>query len=75
MTTATTDAAASAAIYAATKELRLPVVRSDSARLAELAQRSQLSYLGYLAEVLSAEVDRRSETRRHRRIGEVSMAM
>ena len=70
MTTTTTDAAASAAIYAATKELRLPVVRSDSARLAEVAQRSQLSYLGFLAEVLSAEVDRRSERRRQRRITE-----
>jgi DNA replication protein DnaC len=70
VTTDTTDAAASAAIYAATKELRLPVVRSDSARLAEVAQRSQLSYLGFLAEVLSAEVDRRNEHRRHRRIAE-----
>jgi len=70
VTTNTTDAAASAAIYAATKELRLPVVRADSARLAEVAQRSQLSYLGFLAEVLSAEVDRRSERRRQRRIGE-----
>jgi DNA replication protein DnaC len=70
VTTTTTDAAASAAIYAATKELRLPVVRADSARLAELAQRSQLSYLGFLAEVLSAEVDRRSERRRQRRITE-----
>jgi DNA replication protein DnaC len=70
VTTTTTDAAASAAIYAATKELRLPVVRSDSARLAEVAQRSQLSYLGFLAEVLSAEVDRRSEHRRRRRVTE-----
>jgi DNA replication protein DnaC len=69
-TTTTTDAAASAAIYAATKELRLPVVRSDAARLAELALRSHLSYLGFLAEVLSAEVDRRGERRRQRRISE-----
>jgi len=69
-TTNTTDAAASAAIYAATKELRLPVVRSDAARLAELAQRSQLSYLGFLAEVLSAEIDLRSERRRQRRVTE-----
>ncbi len=68
--TTTTDAAASAAIYAATKDLRLPAVRADSARLAELAQRSQLSYLGFLAEVLSAEVDRRNEHRRHRRVSE-----
>jgi len=70
VTTTTTDAAASAAIFAATRELRLPVVRSDAGRLAELAQRSGLSYLSFLAEVLSAEVDRRAETRRQRRISE-----
>ena len=46
--------------YAITKELRLPVLRADSARLAGLAQRSQLSYLGFLAEVLPAEVVQRS---------------
>jgi DNA replication protein DnaC len=68
--TTMTDTAATAAIGAATKQLRLPVVRSDSQRLAEVAQRSQLSYLGFLAEVLSAEVDQRSERRRLRRVGE-----
>ncbi|HLI55533.1 MAG TPA: AAA family ATPase, partial [Actinomycetota bacterium] len=61
-----TDTAASAAIGAATRELRLPVVRSEAERLAELAQRSQLSYLAYLAEVLSAECDERAERRRER---------
>jgi DNA replication protein DnaC len=65
-----TDTAATAAIGAATKALRLPVVRSDAGRLAELAQRSQLSYLGFLAEVLSAEVDQRTEHRRSRRMAE-----
>ncbi len=64
------DGAATAAITAATRELRLPVVRSDAARLAEIAQRCQHSYLGFLAEVLSAEVDERIERRRQRRINE-----
>lgn len=65
-----TDTAALAAIGAATRELRLPVVRADAGRLAEIAQRSQHSYLAFLAEVLSSEVDERSERRRQRRIGE-----
>lgn len=64
------DDAAKAAIGAAARELRLPVVRSDAARLADSAQRTGTTYLGYLAEVLSAEVDARSERRRARRIGE-----
>ena len=55
MSTTTTDAAAQAAIGAATRELHLPTVRAEAARLAEMAQRSRLSHLGYLAEVLSAE--------------------
>lgn len=59
-----TDTAALAAIGAATRELRLPVVRADAGRIAEIAQRSQHSYLAFLAEVFSAEVDERSE-RRH----------
>src|SRR5215211_6371356 len=64
------DTAAAAAIGAATRELRLPVVRTDATRLAEIAQRSKLSYLAFLAEVLSAEVDQRAERRRQRRITE-----
>jgi DNA replication protein DnaC len=63
-----TDTAATAAIGAATRELRLPIVRAEAGRLAELAQRSQLSYLAYLAEVLSVELDDRAERRRQRRI-------
>lgn len=62
------DTAAQAAIGAATRELRLPVVRADAARLAELAQRSQLSYLAFLAEVLAAEIDERAERRKQRRV-------
>lgn len=65
-----TDTAAAAAIGAATRELRLPVVRTGAARLADIAQRSQQSYLAFLAEVLSAEVDERIEHRRQRRITE-----
>ena len=69
-TTTMSDTAATAAIGAATRELRLPVVRVESARLAELAQRGHHTYLGYLAEVLSAEIDERSERRRQRLIKE-----
>jgi DNA replication protein DnaC len=68
--TKTTDTAALAAIGAATRELRLPVVRAHAARLAEIAQRSQLSYLSFLAEILTVEVDERAERRRHRRVSE-----
>jgi len=64
------DTAAAAAIGAATRELRLPVVRADAGRLAEIAQRAQHSYLAFLAEVLSAEVDERAERRRQRRVTE-----
>jgi len=64
------DTAASAAIGAATRELRLPVIRSDAERLADSAQRTQQSYLAFLAEILSAEVDERVERRRQRRIHE-----
>ncbi len=68
--TTMTDTAALASIGAATRELRLPVVRADAARLAEVAQRSQSSYLAFLAEVLSVEVDERTERRRQRRVTE-----
>lgn len=64
------DTAALAAIGAATRELRLPVVRADAGRIATIAERSQHSYLAFLAEILSAEVDERSERRRQRRITE-----
>jgi len=65
-----TDTAALAAIGAATRELRLPVVRKDASRLAEVAKRTQLTYLSYLAEVLSSEVDERAARRRVRRVVE-----
>jgi DNA replication protein DnaC len=65
-----TDTAAMAAIGAAGRELRMPVVRSEAGRIAELAQRSQWSYLAYLAEVLAAEVETRAEHRQRRRVQE-----
>jgi DNA replication protein DnaC len=70
MTTAMTDAAALAAIGAATIELHLPTIRSEAARRAETANRQQASYLVYLADVLAAEIDDRAERRRTRRIHE-----
>ncbi|MCP3993382.1 MAG: ATP-binding protein [Actinomycetia bacterium] len=63
MTTA--DTAAAAAIEAAARELKLPIVRTDAARLAHDAQQSKLTYL---ADILEAEVDARTERRRTRRI-------
>lgn len=73
MTTATAsanDAAALAAIGAATRELHLPTVRAQAKDLAEAALRSRAGHLAYLAEVLSAETDERAERRRLRRIKE-----
>jgi DNA replication protein DnaC len=68
--TATTDTAATAAIDAAARELKLPMVRAHAARLADDAKRSRLSYLAFLAELLETEVDSRAERRRQRRITE-----
>lgn len=65
-----TDNAALASIGAATRELRLPVVRSETQRISEIAQRSQMTYLAFLAEILAAEVDERAERRRRRRVHE-----
>jgi DNA replication protein DnaC len=66
----TTDAAAQAAIGAAARELRLPTVRDQATRLAEIAARERRTHLAYLAEILSAELDDRSARRRARRIAE-----
>jgi len=65
-----TDTAASASIGAAARELHLPTVREEAARLAEIAVRERQSHLGFLAEVLAAEVDDRIDRRRTRRIAE-----
>jgi DNA replication protein DnaC len=66
----TEDAAAQAAIGAAARELHLPTVRDEAARLAEIAVRERQTHLGFLAEVLTAEVDDRNDRRRARRINE-----
>jgi DNA replication protein DnaC len=68
--TALSDTAAQAAIGAAARELKLPTVRDQAARLAEIAAREHSSYMAYLAEVLAAELDDRSARRRARRIAE-----
>jgi DNA replication protein DnaC len=68
--TAVSDTAAEAAIGAAARELKLPTVRDQAARLAEIATREHATYLAYLAEVLAAELDDRSARRRTRRIAE-----
>jgi DNA replication protein DnaC len=65
-----TDTAAQAAIVAAARALALPTVRAEALRLAEIAVRERQSHLGFLAEVLAAEVDERSDRRRARRIAE-----
>jgi len=70
MTTQMTDTAAIAAIGAASRELRLPTVRAEAERLAEVALRTRAGHLPYLADVLSAEVDDRAERRRQRRVHE-----
>ena len=67
---ATVDAAAQASIGAAARELHLPTVRTEAVRLAEIADRERHTHLRYLAEVLAAEVDDRTERRRTRRIND-----
>jgi DNA replication protein DnaC len=64
------DQAAQAAIGAAAREQRLPTIRAEATRLAEIAVRERQSYLVFLAELLAAEVDDRAERRRTRRITE-----
>ena len=68
--TPVSDPAALAAIGAAARELKLPTVRDQAARLAEIAVRERHTHLAYLAEILAAETDDRSARRRARRIGE-----
>jgi len=68
--TAVSDTAALAAIGVAARELKLPTVRADAARLAEIAVRERQTHLCYLAELLSAEIDDRTSRRRTRRIAE-----
>jgi DNA replication protein DnaC len=68
--TGVSDTAALAAIGVAARELKLPTVRADAARLAETAVRERHTHLAFLAEILSAETDDRAGRRRVRRVGE-----
>ena len=68
--TAVSDTAAQAAIGAAARELKLPTVRDQATRLAQIAAQQRHTHLAYLAEVLAAELDDRTERRRARRITE-----
>jgi DNA replication protein DnaC len=68
--TGVSDTAALAAIGAAARELKLPTVRADAARLAEIAVRERQTHLAYLAELLSAEIDDRTGRRRTHRVAE-----
>lgn len=52
------------------RELKLPTVRAQAARLAEIAARDHATHLGYLAEILAAALDDRSARRRARRIAD-----
>jgi DNA replication protein DnaC len=65
-----TTTAAIAAINTASRELKLPAVRNESSRLAELAAKEQQEYLVFLAELLSCELDERNERKRLRRVSE-----
>ena len=64
------EAAAEAALSACCRELRLPTIRTEAASLADAAAREGLTHRAFLAGVLLAEVDERSERRRQRRLGE-----
>jgi DNA replication protein DnaC len=66
----TTTTAAIASINTASRELKLPTVRTESGRLAELAAKGQQEHLVFLAEVLACELDERNERRRQRRVSE-----
>ncbi len=68
--TVLTEQAADAAIVAAATTLALPTVRTQAGEMADAAARDQLTHRGYLAELLSTEVDDRTERRRIRRIRE-----
>ena len=56
--TGVSDTAALASIGAAARELKLPTIRDQAARLAEIAARDHATYLAYLAEVLAAAMTR-----------------
>lgn len=64
------EAAAEAAIGAATKILALPTVRDQAFPMADAAAKQRLTHKAFLAEVLTAECDERDARRRIRRVNE-----
>lgn len=65
-----TEAAAQAAIAVACRELGLPTIAAEAARLADLAVRERWTHRAMLAAALGAEVDERASRRVTRRISE-----
>ncbi len=65
-----TEEAAMAAITVACRELKLPAVVAEAARLADVAMRERLTHRAYLAALLATEVDERTSRRIARRISE-----
>jgi DNA replication protein DnaC len=63
-----TEQAADAAIDSACRLLRLPTIRGQFGDLAEAAARDQQTYRGFLAELLMAECDDRTNRRALRRV-------
>jgi len=65
-----TEEAATAAIVAACRELKLPAVAAEAVRLADIATRERLTHRAYLAALLAAEVDESRSRRIARRIAD-----
>ncbi len=63
-----TEPAVAAAIEAGCRTLRLPTIRGRFGEIAAAAEREQLTYLGFLAELVMAECDDRTERRARRRL-------
>ena len=61
--TGVSDTAALAPIGAAARDLKLPSVRDQAARLTEITVRERQTHLAYLAEILAAETDDRTSRR------------
>ena len=62
------EPAATAAIEAGCRTLRLPTMRTRFAEIADAAEREQLTYRGFLAELVMAECDDRTHRRVVRRL-------
>ena len=63
-----TEPAVTAAIETGCRTLRLPTIRSRFGEIAAAAEREQLTYLGFLAELVMAECDDRTQRRAQRRL-------